>query len=91
MKEIIVNYENIKPLEDGTVQMDIRTGDENINVGEYVGGAQLLSIKAYGYVLNRLEPGLTARITLSKMPTFIIQCNDYPEFLLYLSMWRKSI
>lgn len=89
MKYICVSYERITILENGNVQMDVRTGDEFINVGEYIGGAKLLTVNAYGHNLDRLEPGLTARITLHQMPSFIVRADENPIITRYLE-WCEN-
>jgi hypothetical protein len=67
-KEFLVEFDWIKKLDDGKVQMAIRNGDRDFRVGDFFGGAIVLKFEAYQQELEVCGRGMTGLVTLSKMP-----------------------
>ncbi len=71
MKEFLVLFEHIH-VNNGRVLMDVRVGNYSIHVGDNMGGATVQRIQAYEKNLEETGAGLTCRLTLDKMPMFLV-------------------
>lgn len=72
-KEFLTEFDWIKKLDDGKVQMAIRNGDRPFKVGDWFGGEQVVEIHAYEKRLDECCEGLTCVVVMTGMPCFMIE------------------
>lgn len=88
-KFFVCGHEDIKMLPDGTCQVYIRNGDRQINVGDWLGGTEVLKIYAYGKELQSIGQGTTGVLILSRLPTLTVE-ETHPDFVKWLKDVRNA-
>jgi hypothetical protein len=86
-KQFIVDYGDIH-VNNGFVMMDVRVGDHSIKIGDCMSSATVLKIQAYGKDLEETGAGLTCRLTLDQMPTFLVQ-ETPPDFFKWIKEHKE--
>lgn len=71
-KEMYCDFGQIHPKNAHRVEVFIRNGLREIEIGDIIGGCRVLSIDAYGRKLETLPKEMIAKITFDGMPLLTI-------------------
>lgn len=82
-----VEWDHVKERPDGTVTVLVRVCRGDVRVGDWFGGAEVLSCHAYEKSLDSLPEGMTGALVLSRRPSVVME-EEHPDFIEWLKANR---